>query len=120
MCRRSKQTFLQRRHTDSQQTHEKMLNIAYYSVSSVSQLCLTLCNPVDCSIQSLSITNSWSLLKLMSIESVMPLNHLIFCCSLLLLPSIFSSIRVFSDESVFCIRWPKCWSFSFSISPSFQ
>ena len=67
---------------------------------------------------SLSITNSWSLLKLMSMESVMPSNHLILCCPLLLLPSIFPSIRVFSNESVLCIRWPKYWSFSFSISPS--
>ena len=67
---------------------------------------------------SLSITNSQSLLKLMSIESVMPSNHLILCHPLLLLPSIFPSIRVFSNESVLCIRWPKYWSFSFSISPS--
>ena len=67
---------------------------------------------------SLSITNSWSSPKLMSIESVMPSNYLIFCCPLLLLPSIFPSIRVFSDESVLCIRWPKYWSFSFNISPS--
>ena len=66
---------------------------------------------------SLSITNSWSLFKLMSIESVMPCNHFILCCPLLL-PSIFSSIRVFSSESVLRIRWPKYWSFSFSISPS--
>ena len=66
---------------------------------------------------SLSITNSWSLLKLMSIESVMPSSHLILCCTLLL-PSIFPSIRVFSNESVLHIRWPKYWSFSFSISPS--
>ena len=66
---------------------------------------------------SLSITNSRSLLKLRSIESVMPSNHLILCCPLLLLPSIFPSIRVFSNKSVFCIRWPKYWSFSFSISP---
>jgi len=65
-----------------------------------------------------SITNSWSLLKLMSIESVMPSNHLILYCPLLLLPSIFPSIRVFSNESVIHIRWPKYWSFSFSISPS--
>ena len=65
---------------------------------------------------SQSITNSRSLLKLMSIESVMPSNHLILCCPLLLPPSIFSSIRVFSNESVLCIRWPKYWSFSFSIS----
>ena len=67
---------------------------------------------------SLSITNSQSLLRLMSIESVMPSNHLILCRPLLLLPSIFLSIRVFSNESVLHIRWPKYWSFSFSISPS--
>jgi len=67
---------------------------------------------------SLSITKSQSLLKLMSIESVMPSNHLVLCCPLLLLPSIFPSIRVFSNESVLHIRWPKYWSFSFSISPS--
>ena len=67
---------------------------------------------------SLSITNTWSLLKLMSIELVMPSNNLILCHPLLLLPSIFPSIRVFSNESVICIRWPKYWSFSFNISPS--
>ena len=67
---------------------------------------------------SLSITNSQSLLKLMSIESVMLSNHLILCHTLLLLPSIFPSIRVFSNESVLPIRWPKYWSFSFNISPS--
>ena len=67
---------------------------------------------------SLSITNSWSLLKLMSIDSVRPCNHLILCHPLLLLPSIFPSIRVFASDSVLCIRWPKYWSFSFSISPS--
>ena len=67
---------------------------------------------------SLSITNSRSLLKLMSIESVMPSNHLILCCPLILLPSIFPSSRVFSNESVLHIRWSKYWSFSFSISPS--
>ena len=66
---------------------------------------------------SLCITNSWSLFKLMSIESVMPSNHLILCHPLLL-PSIFLSIRIFSNESVLCIRWPKYWSFSFNISPS--
>ena len=69
---------------------------------------------------SLSITNSKSLLRLMSIKSVMPSNHLILCHPLLLLPSIFPSIRVFSNESVLRIRWPKCWSFSFSISPSYE
>ena len=67
---------------------------------------------------SLSINNSQSLLKLMSIELLMPSNHLILCCLLLLLPSIFPSIRVFSNELVLHIRWPKYWSFSFSISPS--
>ena len=87
--------------------------------SSVSQSCPTLCNPMYCSRQtSLSITNSQSLLKLMSIESVMPSNHLILCRPLLLPPSIFPSIRVFSNESVLPIRWPKYWSFSFNISPS--
>ena len=77
-------------------------------VSLVAQSCLTLCDPMDCS----TLGISWSLLKLLSIESVMPSNH----CPLLLLPSIFPSIRVFSSESVLRIRWPKYWSFS--ISPS--
>ena len=87
--------------------------------SSLAQSCPTLCDPVDCSTQaSLSITNSWSLLKLISIKLVMPSNHLIVCHPLLLLSSIFPSIRVFSHESVLRIRWPKYWSFSFSISPS--
>ena len=86
---------------------------------SVTQSCLTLCDPMDCSTQaSLSITNSQSFLKLMTVESVMPSNHLILCRPLLFLPSIFPSIRVFSNESVLCIRRPKNWSFSFSISPS--
>ena len=67
---------------------------------------------------SLSITNSWSLPKLLSIESVMPSSHLILCCPFLLLPSIFPSIRVFSNESVLYIRWPKYWSFSLNITPS--
>ena len=67
---------------------------------------------------SLSITTSQSLLKLMSVESVMPSSHLIFCCPLLLLPSIFPSIRVFSNELALHIRWPKYWSFSFNISPT--
>ena len=67
---------------------------------------------------SLAITNTWSLLKLMSIKSVMPSNHLILWCPLLLLPSIFRIIRVFSNESVIHIRWPKYWHFSFNVSPS--
>ena len=76
-----------------------------------------LCDPMDCR-RRLSFTNSRSLLKRMSIESAMPSNHLILCCPLLRLPSIFPSIRVFSSESALHIRWPKDWSFSFSISPS--
>ena len=73
---------------------------------------------MDCSTPGLpSITNSWSLLKLMSIESVMPFSHLILCNPLILLPSIFPNIRVFSNESILHIRWPKYWSFSFNISP---
>ena len=69
---------------------------------------------------SLSITNSWSLLKLKCIEPVMPSNHLILCYPLLRPPSIFPSIRIFSNELVLCVRWPKDWSFSFSISPSYE
>ena len=80
--------------------------------SSVPQSCLTLCDPMNCSF------NSWSPLKPMSIESVMPSSHLILCCPLLL-PLIFPCIKVFSNESALCIRWSKYWSFSFSISPSY-
>ena len=84
----------------------------------LAELCLTLGNPMDCSTQaSLSFTVSWSLLKLIFIESVMLSSHLILCCPLLL-PSIFFSIRIFSSESALHIRWPKYWSFSFIISPS--
>jgi len=87
--------------------------------SSVAQLCPTLCDPMNRSSQaSLSITNSQSLPKLMSIEVVIPSSHLILCHPLLLLPSIPPSIRVFSNESALHIRWPKYWSFSFNISPS--
>ena len=88
------------------------------SVSSVAQSCPTLCDPVDIALQAyLSITNSQSLLKLMSIALVMPSIHLNLCHPLLLPPSIFPRIRVFSNESVLCIRWPKYWSCSFTISP---
>ena len=87
--------------------------------SSVAQSCLTLWDPMNCTCQaSLSITNSQSLLKLMSIESMMPSSQPILCHSLLLLPPIPPSIRVFSSESTCCMKWPKYWSFSFSISPS--
>ena len=87
--------------------------------SSVAQSYPTLCDPMDYSMLGLPVhPNSWSLPKLMSIESVMPSNHLILCPPLLLLPSIFPSIRVFSNESALRIRWLKYWSFSFSISPS--
>ena len=80
---------------------------------------MTLCNPIDCSSQtSLSFIISRSMLKLKSIESMMPSNHLILCCPLLFLPSIFPIIRVFSNESVLHIRWPEYWSSTFSISPS--
>ena len=86
----------------------------------VAQSCPTLCDPMDGSTPGLPVHHKLplSLLKLMPIESVMPSSHLILCCPLLLLPSIFPSIRVFSSESALRIRWPKYWSFSFSISPS--
>ena len=91
-------------------------NIEIFSVQSVSRVQL-FANPWTAARQaSLSITNSRSLLKLMSIESMMPSNHLILCHPLLL-PSIFPRIKVFSNESALCIRWTKYWSFSFSISP---
>ena len=87
--------------------------------SSVAQSCPTLCDPMDCSTPGLPVhTKSRRLLKLMCIESVMPSNHLILCHPLLLPPSIFPSIRVFSNESARLIRWSKYWSFSFNISPS--
>ena len=87
--------------------------------SSVAQSCPTLCDPMNRSSQaSLSITISWSSFRLTSIESVMPSSHLILSCPLLLLPPIPPSIRVFSNESTLLMRWPKYWSFRFSISPS--
>ena len=89
------------------------------SVSSVAQSCPKLCNPMDCSMPGFPVHQQLrSLLKLMSIESVMPFNHLILYCPFLLLPSIFPAIRVFSNKSVLGIRWPKYWSFSFNISSS--
>ena len=85
--------------------------------SSMAQLCLTLCDPMDCSMPGIPVHHQLpESTQLMSIESVMPSNYLILCCPLLLLPSIFPSIRVFSNEPVLHIRWPKYWGFSFSIS----
>ena len=87
--------------------------------SSVAQSCPTLCDPMDYSTPGTpSITSSQSLLKFMCIESMMPSNHLMFCCPLLLLPPIHPSIKIFSHESTLCMRWPKYWSFTFSIIPS--
>ena len=87
--------------------------------SSVTQSCPTLCDPMDCDTPGFPVHHQLpELLKLMSIELVMPSKHLILCCPLLLLPSIFSSIRVFSNESALHIGWAKFWSFSFNISPS--
>ena len=100
--------------------HCLILNILFWfsSVQFLSRVQLFVTPWTAACQASLSITNSWSLLKLMSIELVMPSNHLILCCSLLLPTSIFPSIIVFSNESLLRIRWPKYWSFSFSISPS--
>ena len=96
-----------------------MIKILSVQFNLVAQSCPTLWTPRNAACQaSLSITNSRSLLKLMSIKSVMPCNHLILCRPFLLLHSIFPTIRVFSSESVLHIMWPKYWSFSFSISPS--
>ena len=92
--------------------------VHFSSVQSLSRVQLFVTPWTAARQASLSITNSQSLPKIMSIETVMPSNHHILCCPLLLLPSIFPSIRVFSSESALHIRWPKYWSFSFSISPS--
>ena len=95
------------------------LSFVAYSVQLVAQSCLTLCNPMNHSTPGIpTITNSQSSPKIMSIESVMPSSHFILCRPLLLLPPVPPSIRVFSNESTLCMRWPKYWSFSFSISPS--
>ena len=97
---------------------EQLLRRQFSSVQSLSHVRLFATPWTAARQASLSITNSWTLLKPMSLELVMPSSHLILCCPLLLLPSIFPSIRVFSNESALRIRWPKYWSFSFSISPS--
>ena len=95
-----------------------VIHLYTHSVQSLSRVQLFATPWTAARQASLSITNSWSLPKPMSIELVMPSNHLILCHPLLLLPSIFPSIRVFSNESALCIRWPKYWSSSFNISPS--
>ena len=94
--------------------------ILFSQFCSVAQLCPTLCDPINCSMPGLPIpiTNSRGSLKLTSIESVMPSSHLILCRPLLLLPPIRPRFRVFSNESTLCMRWPKYWSFSFSIIPT--
>ena len=99
-------------------TYHTLTSVQFSSVHSLSHVQLFATPQTVARQASLSTTNSRDLLKLVSIESVMPSNHLILCQPLLFLPSIFPSIRVFSNESVLCIRWPKYWSFSFSISPS--
>ena len=102
-------------------TMEAQIELGQFSsVQSLSRVQLFVTAWTSAHQASLSITNSWSLLKLMSIMSVMPSNHLTLCCHLLLLPSIFSSIRGFSNESVLHIRWPKYWRFGFSISSSYE
>ena len=112
------------RYVQSQQCHwptvgtaSHLISMSISSVQSLSCVWLFATPWTAARHASLSMTNSWSLLRLMSTESVMPSNHLILCHPLLLLPSIYPSIRVFSSESVLRIRWPKYWSFSFSISP---
>ena len=95
------------------------LSLHELQFSSVTQLCLTICDPMNCRIPGLPVHHQLQeLLKFMSIELVMSSKHLILCHPLLLLPSIFPSIRVFSNKSVLRIRWPKYWHFSFSIHPS--
>ena len=98
---------------------QKLFQCVTYQFSSATQSCPALCDPMDCSTPGFPVqTNSRSLLKLMSIKSVIPSSHLILYRPLFLLPSIFPSIRVLSNESVLRIRWPKYWSFSFNLSPS--
>ena len=95
-----------------------MMVSPFSSIQSLSRVCLFATPWTEACQASLSITNSWSSLKLMSIKSVTPSNHLILCHTLLLLPSIFPSIRVFSNKLALCIRWPEYWSFSFNTSSS--
>ena len=97
----------------------KNTGVGSVQFSSVAQSCPTLCDPMNCRTPGLPVHHQLrSSLKLTSIESVMPSSHLILCCPLLLLPPVLPSIRVSSNESTVCMRWPKYWSFSFSITPS--
>ena len=98
--------------------YSELISFQFSSVQSLSHVRLFATPCIAAHQASLSITNSQSSLKLMSIESVVPFNHLVLCHPLILPPSTFPNIRVFSSESALCIRWPKYWSFSFSISPS--
>ena len=107
-----------RRRLQIQKMYKQQIAASVQSVQSLSHVQLFATTWTTARQASLSITNSRNLLKLMSIESVMPSNHLILCCPFLLPHSIFPSITVFSNESVLCIRWLKYWNFSFSISPS--
>ena len=101
------------------QKEKHQYSIRSDQIRSVAQSCPTLCDPMNCSTPGLPIHHQLpEFTQTTSIESVMPSSHLILCHPLLLLPSIFPSIRVFSNESALCIRWPKYWSFSFNISPS--
>ena len=104
--------------SNSELFHFPKLNLSV-EFNSVAQSCPTLCDPMGCRMPGFPVHHQLrSLLKLMSIKSLMPSKHLILCHPLLLLPPVFPSIRVFSSESVLSVRWPKYWSFSFSISPS--
>ena len=117
----SKNTESQFNEENSEKSQRKTntLHVSSVQFSSVAQSGLTLCNPMNCSTPaSLFITKSRGSPKPMYVELVMPSNHFILCNPLLLLPSILPSIRIFSNESALCIRWPKCWLFSFSNSPT--
>ena len=111
--------FLERYCTKAETMKNRNLN-QFSSVQLLSRVRLFATPQTSAQQASLSVTNSWIILKLMSIELVMPSNHLTLCRPLLCLPSIFPSIRVFSNKSALCIRWPKYWSFSFTISPSVE
>ena len=97
---------------------KEILKMSFFQFSSFAQSCPTLCDPMHCSYPRLPCPSPWNLLKLLYIKAMTQSNYFILCHPLLLLLSIFPNIRVFPKESVLCIRWPKYWSFSFSISPS--